>query len=115
MQSLYFALAVVFSQLLLCARVLSLAVDCNLVQKRHNFFDGIGVFAGRDYQEEEIVERCVTFPFPEVRASQRLLDRYVFGFPADGYVAVVLGYAMVSECMMRAAFRASADVSVLFI
>jgi hypothetical protein len=98
MKLLNLAFMGVFSRLLLYSRVLAdIAVDCNLVQKRHNYFDGIGVFAGRDYQEGEVVERCVTFPFPEHRASRRLLDRYVFGFPEEGNVAVVLGYAMVSD------------------
>ena len=54
---------------------------------------GMGVFAGRNYKKNEVIERCIVIPIPVELIQYTLLDNYVFG--DDRGALVVLGYAMV--------------------
>jgi len=102
--------------LLLSVSVASVDLDCPLLLKKHSKFDGVGVYAGRDYKAGEVVERCVTVSIPRSK-SNPLTDMYVFSHTPE-YTDLVLGYGMIynsnanHSLRMHSSLRPSARVAV---
>jgi len=67
--------------------------DCDLLLKKHTNIHGIGVYANRNFNRGEVVERCIAILIPSDRNSP-ILDEYVYGH-RDAYIDVVLGYGMI--------------------
>ena len=67
--------------------------DCDLLLKKHTNIHGIGVYANRNFNRGEVVERCIAILIPSNRNSP-ILDEYVYGH-RHSYVDVVLGYGMI--------------------
>jgi len=67
--------------------------DCDLLLKKHTNIHGIGVYANRNFNRGEVVERCIAVIIPSDRNSP-ILDEYIYGH-RDAYIDVVLGYGMV--------------------
>jgi hypothetical protein len=102
--------------LMLSVSVASVDLDCPLILKKHSKFDGVGVYAGRDYKAGEVVERCVTVSIPRSK-SNPLTDMYVFSHTPE-YTDLVLGYGMVyntnanHSLRINSSLRPSARVAV---
>lgn len=84
-------LTVVVPLLLFLVSVVSL--DCDIVLKRHKTIPGIGVFANRDFEKSEVVERVISFMLHFNVVAGTILDKYVFGSPYQGVSTMMLGYA----------------------
>lgn len=67
--------------------------DCELLLKKHTNIHGIGVYANRNFNRGEVVERCIAILIPSDRNSP-ILDEYVYGH-REAYIDVVLGYGMI--------------------
>jgi len=61
--------------------------------KKHTIFDGVGIFAGRDYKQGEVVERSITITLPAEKNTP-ILSHYVFSHE-NNTLDLVLGYAMI--------------------
>lgn len=77
----------------LCASAYDVSCQLYVGQSLLSEHMGMGVFAGRNYKKNEVVERCIVIPVPIDLVQRTLLDNYVFG--DDRGALVVLGYAMV--------------------
>ena len=73
---------------------ISQSFRCNLVQKSHDRIDGVGVFAGRNFAEGEVIERSVTVVIPTSQVRSSILQNYVF-YHLEDFSDIVFGYAMV--------------------
>ena len=67
--------------------------DCDLVLNKHGTIHGIGVYANRNFNRGEVVERCIAVTIPSDRNSP-ILDEYIYGH-RDEFIDILLGYGMI--------------------
>ena len=74
-------------------------LKCNIVQNIHPQFAGVGIFAGKDYSDREVIERNLALLHPQ-HLTINILAKYVFEHFEGGHSAVILGNAMVIARIM---------------
>ena len=67
--------------------------ECDLLQVVTDM--GVGLYAGRAYAADEIIEQSLGIPVPSSVHRSNILDNYVEGYPLADWNLVTLGYAMV--------------------
>lgn len=58
---------------------------------------GRGLFAGRDFKTNEVIDRCPSLSFQQIPIESTQLNNYVYGTEHDSYALASFGTAMVSQ------------------
>ena len=71
--------------------------ECDLIMT-YDTNVGVGIYAGRDFKQDELLEKVIGFAIAEDYHIYKLLDDYVEGFN-DTHGLITLGYAMIYNHM----------------